>query len=317
MINALTSLDAVFVASGAVLIIFAMFTFADRTNPSRVGTGVFWGLLGTAFAFGSVFPAWATGALVIGMAAVDGLGQVKHGAHRDPAPDEMVRGADRFGWRIFLPVLMIPALTYLPSLIPWGPGVSADRIVFVSLGYASLAAGIVAWWLTRSGPMALVHEGRRLADAIGAVVILPQLLASLGTLFTTAGVGKAIAKVVGMIIPSGSPLAVAFACCLTIAVFTFVMGNSFAALPVIMAGLGIPLLVNQFRIDAGAVGLILLTGASCGTLCTPMAANFNIVPAALFEMRDPYGVIKFQAPYALAMFLVHVALLWGLILRTN
>jgi uncharacterized membrane protein len=313
MIGALTSLDAVFVASGAVLLVFAGFTLADRTNPSRVGTAVFWGLLGLSFALGSVLPAWATGTLVVSMAVVDGLGLVRHGIPKEAAADERVRSANRFGWRIFLPVLMIPLLTYLPSLISWGPGVSGDRVVFVSLGYASLAAGIVAWALTRARPVALVHEGRRLADAIGAVVILPQLLASLGTLFTAAGVGKAIAKAVGVVIPAGNALAVSFACCLTIAAFTFVMGNSFAALPVIMSGLGVPLLVEGFHVDAGAVGLILLTAASCGTLCTPMAANFNIVPAALFEMRDPYGVIKFQAPYAAAMFAVHVVLLWLLI----
>ena len=316
MIGALTSLDAVFIASGVVLLIFAVFTLVDRTNPSRVGSAIFWGLLGLSFALGSVLPAWATGTLVVSMAVVDGLGLVRHGVHKEPSEKERVRAADRFGWRIFLPVLMIPALTYLPSLIPWGPGVSGDRIVFVSLGYASIAAGIVAWMLTRARPIALVHEGRRLADAIGAVVILPQLLASLGTLFTAAGVGKAIAKAVGLVIPTESPLAVAFTCCLTIAAFTFVMGNSFAALPVIMSGLGVPLLIERFHLDAGAVGLILLTGASCGTLCTPMAANFNIVPAALFEMRDPYGVIKFQAPYAAAMFVVHVALLWTLIWMT-
>ena len=316
MINALTSLDAVFVASGIVLLVFGGYSFADRTNPSRLGTGIFWCLLGLSFALGSVLPAWATGGMVVGMAVVDGLGLVRHGAHRETPPEETVRAADRFGWKIFLPVLMIPALTYLPSLLPWGTGVSADRVVFVSLGYASIAAGIVAWVLTRSRAIALVHEGRRLADAIGAVIILPQLLASLGTLFTVAGVGKAIAKVVGLVIPTGSPFAVAAATCLTIAAFTFVMGNSFAALPVIMAGLGIPLIVQQFHVDAGAVGLILLTGASCGTLCTPMAANFNIVPAALFEMRDPYGVIRFQAPFAAAMFVVHVVLLWGLIRLT-
>jgi uncharacterized membrane protein len=313
VIAALTSLDAVFVASGIILLIFSAYTFADRTNPSRVGTGVFWGLLGLSFALGSVVPAWITGCLVIAMAIVDGLGMVRHGIHAETTAADQSRSADRFGWRIFLPVLMIPVLTYVPSLISWGPGVSADRVVFVSLGYASIAAGIVALALTRSRPVVLVHEGRRLADSIGAVVILPQLLASLGTLFTAAGVGKAIAMAVGIVLPTDSPLAVAFATCLTIAAFTFVMGNSFAALPVIMAGLGIPLLVQQFHVDAGVVGLILLTGASCGTLCTPMAANFNIVPAALFEMRDGYGVIKFQAPFAAAMFLVHVLLLWGLI----
>lgn len=32
----------------------------------------------------------------------------------------------------------------------------------------------------------------------------------------------------------------------------------------------------------------------CGTLMTPMAANFNIVPAALLELKDKYQVIKVQ-----------------------
>jgi len=313
MIQALTSLEAVYVASGVVLFVFAGFTFFDRTNSSRVGTALFWALLGVTFALGGVLPAWATGTIVVSMALVDGLGLVKHGHHEETSRQQQVRTADRFGWRIFVPVLMIPAITYASSALPWGTGVSADRVVFVSLGYASVAAAIVAWALTRARPIQLVHEGRRLADAIGSVVILPQLLASLGVLFTAAGVGKAIAKAVGAVIPTTSPLAVAFACCLTIAAFTFVMGNSFAAFPVIMAGLGIPLLVQQFHVDAAAVGLILLTGASCGTLCTPMAANFNTVPAALFEMRDPYGVIKFQAPFAAAMFAVHVFLLWVLV----
>jgi uncharacterized membrane protein len=314
MIGALTSLEAIYVASGLVLLIFAGLTFADRTNPSRVGTGIFWGLLGVTFALGGVLPSWATGALVVAMVVIDGFGLVKPGAAQESTPEEKVRAADRFGWKIFVPVLMIPAVTYAVSLFPWGPGISADRIVFVGLGYASIAAAVVALAMTRARPMTLLQEGRRLADAIGPVVILPQLLASLGILFTTAGVGKAIAKAVGIVVPTNSPMAVAFACCLVIAALTFIMGNSFAAFPVIMAGLGIPLLVQQFGVNPAAVGLILLTGASCGTLCTPMAANFNMVPPALFEMRDPYGVIKFQAPFAGAMFIVHVILLWLVVL---
>ena len=91
------------------------------------------------------------------------------------------------------------------------------------------------------------------------------------------------------------------------------MGNSFAAFPVIMAGIGVPLLIKPFGADPALVSVILLTCASCGTLCTPMAANFNMVPPALFEMRDRYGVINFQAPFAAAMFIVHVVLLWTLV----
>ena len=44
-----------------------------------------------------------------------------------------------------------------------------------------------------------------------------------------------------------------------------------------------------------------------------MAANFNLVPAALLEMRDSYGVIRFQLPVAIAMLLAHVVIMWLLV----
>jgi uncharacterized membrane protein len=309
----LTSLDAIFALSGIVLMIIGGYTLGDRANSARIGTGMFWILLGVAFAFGSILPAWVTGVLVIAMAAIDGFGRVRRGAYNEATHADRVRAANRFGGWIFVPVLMIPALTYASSLAPWGQGVDPNRIVFVSLGYASLLAAIVALALTRARPVELVHEGRRLADAIGAVVILPQLLASLGTLFRTAGVGDVIAKIVTAVIPEGNLFAVVLVCCLSIVGFTFIMGNSFAAFPVIMAGIGVPLLIKPFNADPALVGAIVLTCASCGTLCTPMAANFNMVPPALFEMRDQYGVIKYQAPFAAVMLMVHIVLLWALV----
>jgi uncharacterized membrane protein len=39
---------------------------------------------------------------------------------------------------------------------------------------------------------------------------------------------------------------------------------------------------------------------------TPMAANFNIVPAALLELTDRYGVIRAQVPTALALLLANI-----------
>jgi uncharacterized membrane protein len=61
------------------------------------------------------------------------------------------------------------------------------------------------------------------------------------------------------------------------------------------------------------VAIITLTAGSSGTLITPMAANFNIVPAALLDLRSPYGVIKFQLPFAVTIWTFHVLLLWSLI----
>jgi len=152
-----------------------------------------------------------------------------------------------------------------------------------------------------------------LNEAMGAVNILPQLLASLGVIFTAAGVGSLIARGIQQIIPADNLFLLVLANCLGMALFTIVMGNSFAAFPVIASGVLVPLIVKPFGVNPAMAAIITLTAGSSGTLMTPMAANFNIVPAALLNMRDQYGVIKFQLPYALTMWLFHVLLLWLLI----
>ncbi|MEO6102430.1 MAG: DUF979 family protein [Pseudoxanthomonas sp.] len=50
-------------------------------------------------------------------------------------------------------------------------------------------------------------------------------------------------------------------------------------------------------------------------MLTPMAANFNIVPAVLLELKDPYAVIRSQAMTAFALMAVNVALMLGLCFR--
>jgi len=87
------------------------------------------------------------------------------------------------------------------------------------------------------------------------------------------------------------------------------MGNGFAAFSVIMVGVGVPFLISKGA-DPVVVGALGLTAAYCGTLCTPMAANFNIVPAALLETKNKYSVIKSQVPFAICMLLIHVVLLY-------
>ena len=54
----------------------------------------------------------------------------------------------------------------------------------------------------------------------------------------------------------------------------------------------------------GAIGML---AGFCGTLMTPMAANFNIVPAALLELKDRNGVIKAQIGTALPLLAVNIA----------
>lgn len=51
----------------------------------------------------------------------------------------------------------------------------------------------------------------------------------------------------------------------------------------------------------------------CGTLMTPMAANFNIVPVALFDLKDMNHVIRVQIPTALFVLAFIVLLMYFLV----
>lgn len=311
--SAVFSLDSVYVLTGLILWVFAFMTFRDRGNPRRNGSGFFWLILGAIFIFGSLLPHWATGLLVLVMIALDGAGRVRRGSYDETTRAEQEAEARRLRDRIFLPVITIPLVTFAFAVAFRLFGLDVNRGALVGLGFGGLAAMAVGLKLTGGTAREMMQQGRRLNDAMGAVNILPQLLASLGVIFTAAKMGDLIARGIYQIIPADNLFLLVLANCLGMALFTIVMGNSFAAFPVIAAGVLVPLIIKPFGVNPAMVAIITLTAGSSGTLMTPMAANFNIVPAALLNMRDQYGVIKFQLPFALTIWSLHVLLMWAMI----
>ena len=309
-LNALLSLETVYALAGLLLGIFAVITWRDRGNPKRITSGLFWCLFGVIFAFGGVLPHAITGLLVLAMAAIDGAGRVGAGKAAPVSREEQQRHADRLGHRTFAPVLAIPVAAIVFALGFRAAGLDANRGVLIGLGFGSVAAMVVGLRITGGTVREMLHEGHRLNDAMGSVNILPQLLASLGVVFTAAKVGDLIAKGIQSVVSGDNLFLLALANCAGMTLFTFVMGNSFAAFSVIAAGVTVPLLVRPLGVDPAMAGILTLTAGSTGTLITVMAANFNVVPVALLNMRDYYGVIRFQLPYAAAMWVCHVALLW-------
>jgi uncharacterized membrane protein len=313
--GALFSLDAVYVLTGLVLFVFAALNFRDRDNANRKGSALFWLVLGIIFVLGGVMPHWLTGVLVLVMVGLDGAGRVGHRprAEGTTKSGQAAPKSTALGNRIFLPVLLIPLLAFGFALAFRLAGGDTSRGALVGLGFGGAAALFAGLRLTGGGAREAFEEGRRLNDSMGAVIILPQLLASLGVIFTASRVGDLIAAGIKGVIPGESLFLLVAANCLGMTLFTLVMGNSFAAFPVISTGVLIPLIVVPFGVDPAMAAIITLTAGSTGTLMTPMAANFNIVPAALLNMRDQYGVIKFQIPFALTMWVLHVLVLWLLI----
>ena len=296
-------LDYVYLLVGIILFIFAIQSFLDKEHKYRIGTGLFWLLYSLSFIFGSYLSKEINGWLVIAMAVIVLVKQLGKGNYFE-SPIEFKKGeAVRIGNVIFVPALLVGIITFVI-------GFFTKLGALVGLGIAAIIAMCAALYITKGSLNQGFHEGRRLIDAIGWTAILSQLLAALGYLFNLAGVGKIISSAVASVVPADNVFLVVVAYCIGMVIFTMIMGNAFAAFAMITSAIGIPMLVVAHGANPAAVGAIAMLAGYCGTLMTPMAANFNIVPVALLEMRDQYGVIKAQLPIALIMLVLNILLMY-------
>lgn len=312
-------LEVLYVIGGAFFAAIAVLSARDVTNPKRWKNTAFWGLFAASFLFGSHLRDLANGLLVIAMVAIAGFGGLGQGAPATTGPQERRESAARLGNRLFLPALAIPATALAGTFLFKRPElaglVDPKQATLVSLILGVLVALAIAMPMLRARPAVPLQEGRRLLDTVGWAAVLPQMLAALGAVFAAAGVGTAIGQIASQWLPDGSQLAAVAAYTFGMAIFTMIMGNAFAAFPVMTAGIGLPLIVQRFGGDPAIMGAIGMLSGFCGTLMTPMAANFNIVPAALLELTDRNGVIKAQVPTALILLLANTALMYALVFR--
>jgi uncharacterized membrane protein len=306
---------------GAIFAFVAVRIGVDRTHVKRWGSALFWGLLAVTYLFGKQLPPAVTGYLVLGMVVLAATKQVEKSAGRGTTREERTASAERLGNRLFWPALSVPVTAVAGSLllgrIHFGetPFVDPKQVTLIALGLGAIGATVVALRVTGERPHVPALEGGRLLQAVGWALVLPQMLAALGGIFGAAGVGDVIAKLVAQALPVQYPSVAVAAYGAGMALFTLCMGNAFAAFPVMTLGVGLPLIVQQHHGNPAIMaGIGMLTGY-CGTLLTPMAANFNIVPAMLLELRDRNAVIKAQAPIALTIFAANVLLMYLLVYR--
>ena len=310
------TLHWLYTLAGAMFAAFALLSALDRTNAKRLGNAAFWGLMALSLLGGDTIGDLGNGLLVLGLAGLAGFGFI--GRSHPPTTSETERESwsARLGNRLFLPALIIPATALIGTLVynytPAGGfgWIEAKRETYVFLGLGVLLAiGAIFAWL-RPPAIAPLQEGRRLIDAIGWAAVLPQMLAALGVLFATAGIGDIIGELTGMVIPKGNVFATVLVFALGMALFTMIMGNAFAAFPVMIAAIGAPLLSQAYGGDPAVIGAVGMLAGFCGTLMTPMAANFNLVPAALLELKDQYGVIRAQILTALPLLAANILILY-------
>jgi len=314
-------LEFIYTLAGLLFSTVAVLEFLDSANPKRFRKTIFWGIYGVTFLFGSLLPSFATGCLVILMVLATGWKDLGTSKVKTTSESERRQSAARLRDKLFIPALCIPSVTFLGTLllpkinIAGAPLATAKDATLVSLGLSVIVALVIALWLFRERFVTSLHEGRRLLTAVGTVAVLPQLLAALGALFAAAGVGQVVSEGVTRFIPADATFLVIVAFTVGMALFTMIMGNAFAAFPVMVAGIGLPLIVHKLGGDPAIMGAIGMLSGYCGTLMTPMAANFNIVPAALLELPDKNGVVKIQIPTGLILLAVNTLLMYFLVFR--
>jgi uncharacterized membrane protein len=305
-----------YVFAGAVFAGFAMGSARDETNPKRWGNAAFWSLLVASLWFGDLIGDIGNGALVMGLVAIAGFHVIGRGSKEFSTPQERQESSSQHGNKLFLPALIIPFTAFVGTLLfTYTPlkGLSLidpKAVTLVLLGCGVIIALLVGYAWLRPPAMAAVDEGSRLANAIGWAIVLPQMLASLGVIFAAAGVGTAVGAIVGTIIPQGSVFLAVLLYALGMVAFTMIMGNAFAAFPVMAAAIGVPILIHADGGNPAVVGAVGMLSGFCGTLMTPMAANFNIVPAALLELKSQYGVIKVQVATAIPLLIANILILY-------
>lgn len=295
-------LEVMYCLIGLISIYVAFKNLKDKENKNSVGSFVFWFDLGVMFVLGKWLPALADGILLIILVLPPILKKVSPGNEPEPTLDEMEQNNKKIGAKVFVPAVCIGLFALLAAFFT-----KISPLVGMSVG-VFVAMIILRIYSKSNTPSVFLKDCRRMMDVVGPLSMLPMLLAALGAVFTAAGVGDVISSLVSNIIPAGNVTIGIIVYAIGMAVFTMIMGNAFAAITVMTVGIGAPF-VLQYGADPVVIGSLALTCGYCGTLCTPMAANFNMVPVAILEMKDKNGVIKKQELVAVIMLVVQIVMM--------
>jgi uncharacterized membrane protein len=315
------TLEFVNVLMGLMMAGIAIVNLRDKASTKRYNNAAFWGIYAVTFLAGSYLPNFVNGLLVIAMVSIVAIGKLGAAPPEQTTRAEREASAARWGNRLFIPALTIPAVALLGTFTLKGLHVNGvalvdpKQVTLISLGLATVVALIVGIVMLRPPPTAPIIEARRLMDAVSWAAVLPQMLAALGAMFALAGVGPIVAGILARWIPLDTRFVVVATYTIGMALFTSIMGNAFAAFPVMTAAIGLPLIVHRFGGNVVIMAAVGMLSGFCGTLVTPMAANFNIVPAALLELPDQHAVIKVQIPSALMILAANTAIMYLFVFR--
>ena len=293
-------LNIVWILVGLIAIYAGIKNLLDEENPSRIGTAIFWCSFGIVTALGTWLPAKVSGVLVIIMCLPPIFKKVKIGKTDNPTKEHTEQQFKKIGMKIFVPAFSVAVCSLFFALFS-----NMSSMVAITVGVIVAMVLLMAFDTKQNKPAVFLNDSERFLGITGPLSMLPQLLGCLGGVFTAAGVGDVIAQLVEKIVPKGNVNIGIIVYAIGMVLFTMIMGNAFAAITVMTVGIGAPF-VLAYGANPVVIGMLALTCGYCGTLLTPMAANFNILPVAILNMKDRWGAIKNQVLVAIFMLVFQI-----------
>lgn len=285
--------------------------------------GTFWLTLGGLFVLAPHLPPVWTGALVLLSSVLAFTANSERLSDADAKAQE-ADAAERslaLGTKLLKPAIALPLLTVAITLIlraihgQVGFDFALNDAPLIGLSAAAIIVLLAACIDLHFAPHNSAILGARVLNQIGWPVLLPMLLAILGAIYAKSGVGDALAVHLNGVFPTDNRYACVALFGVSMALLTMLLGNAFAAFPVVLAAVGIPLVVKLHHGDPIVMSALGMLSGYCGTLMTPLAANFNLVPVVLLDIEDRNAVIKAQIPTALWLLAGNVGLLCLLVYR--
>ena len=119
---------------GLICLYTGIKNFKDKTNKNRIGTAIFWCLLGIVIGFGNWIPNKINGALVILLTLPAIFKKVGIGESNSISQEKIQESANKIGIKLFLPALSIGVFAIIFALLSLNPllGIGVGVIVGIN-----------------------------------------------------------------------------------------------------------------------------------------------------------------------------------------
>jgi len=292
---------------GLLFAIYSLISLANKKNSikKRILQFLFWGVYAGTYVLPGKVSDFEMGAAVFVLVFIS-LSGAFNTDKKNTVETDTVK-VNSLGGYIFIPAISVPLVMALGVII-------SKELQFIVRGSETLVMLSISTCLVffistvvfRDNPISTFGRSEKIMESIGINVLLPQMLAMLGGVVLTFGMGDSVTQLISQHSQHIGKNSIIVIYSVGMLLLSMAMGNAFAAFPIMTAGIGMPFIINNYGGDPAILCVLGMLCGFCGTMLTPIAANFNLLPAMLLGIERKGLIIKEQLITALVVFLFNI-----------